>query len=151
MRPGQKSHIHVFSRVEAYVVILLTQNFICENFIFANSVKRHICDVKNSRLRHDLLTSRNDIMVSPLREDFIFTFAKIKTIAKFPKYTKSEKGDLKVDTLHPNGNMETAWKISTPELSWIKRDYNTYSVRSVTFVLFCQPRVTVTSCFVYNC
>ena len=85
-------------------MILLTQNFICENFIFANSVKRRICDVKNSRLRHDLLTSRNDIMVSPLREDLIFTFAKIKTIAKFPNDAKSEKGDLKVDTLHPNGN-----------------------------------------------
>ena len=28
-----------------------------ENFIFANSVKRHICDVKNSRLSHDLQIS----------------------------------------------------------------------------------------------
>ena len=32
----------------------------CEYFIFANSVERHVCHVKNSRLWHDLLTSVND-------------------------------------------------------------------------------------------
>ena len=33
----------------------------CEGFIFANSVKRHICHVKNSGLRgHDLAKSVND-------------------------------------------------------------------------------------------
>ena len=30
------------------------------NFIFANSVKRHICDANNSRLGHDLPISVND-------------------------------------------------------------------------------------------
>ena len=32
-------------------------------FIFANSVKRHICNVKNSRLEHDLATSVNDSLI----------------------------------------------------------------------------------------
>ena len=31
-----------------------------ENFIFAKSVKIHICDAKNSRLGHDLLISVYD-------------------------------------------------------------------------------------------
>ena len=35
----------------------------CENFIFANSIKRRICDVKNARLDHDLPSSVNDRMV----------------------------------------------------------------------------------------
>ena len=34
------------------------RNF-CENFIFANSVKRHVCHVKNLRIGHDLATSVN--------------------------------------------------------------------------------------------
>ena len=34
------------------------RNF-CEGFIFPNSVKRHICDVINSQLGHDLPTSVN--------------------------------------------------------------------------------------------
>ena len=42
-----------------------------ENFIFANSIKRHICDINN--LRHDLPISVNDNVISPFREDFIFT------------------------------------------------------------------------------
>ena len=49
-----------------------------ENFIFANSVKRHICDVKLSRLGHDLLISVNDRVISPFREDFICKKLRIK-------------------------------------------------------------------------
>ena len=45
--------------------------------IFAKSVKRHICDVKNSRLGRDLPTSVNDIAMSPFHEDFIFTKLRI--------------------------------------------------------------------------
>ena len=45
---------------------------ICENFIFANSLKRHICDVKNSRLGHDLPISVNDKVIPSFRMDFIF-------------------------------------------------------------------------------
>ena len=44
----------------------------CENFVFANSIKRHICDAKNSRLGHDLPISVNDRVISAFREDFKF-------------------------------------------------------------------------------
>ena len=44
-----------------------------DNFIFANSVKRHICDAKNSRLTHNFHISVNDNVISPFCEDFIFT------------------------------------------------------------------------------
>ena len=36
-----------------------------ENFIFENSVKRHICDIKNSQQGHDLPTSVNDRLILP--------------------------------------------------------------------------------------
>ena len=67
------------------ICLLKIQKFSRE-FIFANSVKRHICDVKNSRLGHDLLTSVDDIVISPFRKGFIFTkpakFRENKTLAK---------------------------------------------------------------------
>ena len=44
-----------------------------ENFIFANSIQRHISDVKNSRLRQDLPLSINDRVILLFREGFIFT------------------------------------------------------------------------------
>ena len=48
---------------------------LCDNFIFANSVKRNVYDVKNSRLKHDLPTT----VVLPFREDFFSrNFAKMK-------------------------------------------------------------------------
>ena len=43
-----------------------------ENFIFANSVKRHICDEK-SRTGHDIPISVKDRVISPIREGLIFT------------------------------------------------------------------------------
>ena len=49
----------------------------CKNFFFANSVKRHICNVKNSQLRHDLHISVNERVILPFREDFIFTELRI--------------------------------------------------------------------------
>ena len=63
----------------------------CDNFIFANSVKRHILDVKNSQLWHDLPISVNNRVISAFREDFIFKklriymrrIAKIKAPRKF--------------------------------------------------------------------
>ena len=36
-----------------------------ENFIFANNFKRHISDVKNSRLKQDLPISINDRVILP--------------------------------------------------------------------------------------
>ena len=57
-----------------------------ENFIFANSIKMHISDVKNSRLRQDLPLSINDRVILPIHEGFYFhktslmpSFAKIKS------------------------------------------------------------------------
>ena len=61
----------------------------CVNFIFENSVKRHISDVKNSRLRQDLPRSINDRVILPFREGFNFTklrcrsFTKIKSSRNF--------------------------------------------------------------------
>ena len=48
-----------------------------ENLIFTNSIKRHICDVKNWRPGHDLPISVNDRVISPYRERFIFTKLRI--------------------------------------------------------------------------
>ena len=44
-----------------------------KKFVFANSVIRHICHIKNSQLGHDLPTSVNNRMISLFRECFIFT------------------------------------------------------------------------------
>ena len=41
-----------------------------DNFIFTNSVKRHICHIKKSRLGPDLPTSVNDRVISPFHKDF---------------------------------------------------------------------------------
>ena len=43
-----------------------------ENFIFADSIKRHVCDIKYSPLGHDLPISVKDRIFSPFREDFVF-------------------------------------------------------------------------------
>ena len=53
-----------------------------EVFIFANCINRHIRDVKNSQLRHDLPISINDRVILPFCEGFLF--AKIKPSQKFP-------------------------------------------------------------------
>ena len=48
-----------------------------ENIIFMNSAKRHICDILNSRLEHDLPISLNSRVISPFHEIFIFTKLRI--------------------------------------------------------------------------
>ena len=64
-----------------------------ENFIFANSFKRHICDVK---IRD--YSSVNDRVISPFPEDFIYTklrsFAKIKPSQIFPNLQKILSGTI---------------------------------------------------------
>ena len=50
-----------------------------ENFIFANSIKRHICDSFNSRISHDLPISVNDSVILPSHEN--------KTLAKISEFT----------------------------------------------------------------
>ena len=63
-----------------------------ENFIFSNSVKRHICHVKNLLLGHDLPISVNDRVISPFCDDFIFTklrkFRENKTLLKISEFTE---------------------------------------------------------------
>ena len=61
-----------------------------ENFIFANSVKRHIYHVKNSLLGDDFLTSVNDRLILTFHKDFIFTKLRTcenKTLAKISEFT----------------------------------------------------------------
>ena len=53
-----------------------------EKFIFANTVKRHICDVKKSRTGHNLPISVNDRVISPIREDLIFTKLRICEVSR---------------------------------------------------------------------
>ena len=48
-----------------------------ENFIFANSIKRHICDSQSSGLRHGLHVSVNNRLNLLFREGFIFTKLRI--------------------------------------------------------------------------
>ena len=58
-----------------------------ENFIFANSIKRHISDVKNSRLRKDLPISVNDRVIKPFQEGFIFMkLCENEVLAKISKF-----------------------------------------------------------------
>ena len=59
-----------------------------DNFIFANSVKTHICDVRFSGQERDLPLSVNERVISPICEGFIFmkrSFTKINPSRKFPK------------------------------------------------------------------
>ena len=58
-----------------------------ENFIFANSVKRHIIHVRNSRLWHDLPTSKKTKCFRQFPRVLFLrnsAFAKIKPSGKFP-------------------------------------------------------------------
>ena len=66
--------IYVFGQIIKILVHISCKsgNF-CENFIFANSVKRQTCDIKNLRLGHDLPISVINRMISRFCEDFIFT------------------------------------------------------------------------------
>ena len=53
-----------------------------ENFIFANSITRHISDVKNSLLRQDLPKSIDDRVILPFRE-----VSRNKVLAKISEFT----------------------------------------------------------------
>ena len=60
----------------------------CDNFIFTKSIKRHISDVKISRLRQDSPISINDRVILPFRKSFIFTKLCICEVSR--KYSPSE-------------------------------------------------------------
>ena len=53
-----------------------------ENFIFANSVKRHICDVQISRIRRDLPILVNDSVILLFRYGLIFTKLRICEVSR---------------------------------------------------------------------
>ena len=62
-----------------------------ENFIFANSIKRHTSDVKNSRIRQDFSISITTVIL-PFREGLFlrnFAYAKYreKLLAKISVFT----------------------------------------------------------------
>ena len=67
-----------------------------ENFIFANNIKRHIYEAKNSQLGHDIHISVNNRVISAFGKDFIFmklpiceVSRKNKTLAKISEFTVS--------------------------------------------------------------
>ena len=75
LKPTYSVTVHRLARMLKTCVYCKFGNF-RENFVFANSIKRHICNVKNSRLGQDLSWSVNDRMISLFREGFIFIYAK---------------------------------------------------------------------------
>ena len=52
------------------------------NFIFVKNVKMRICDIKVSRLGHDLPISVIERLISPFRKGYIFKFRENLTLAK---------------------------------------------------------------------
>ena len=67
-----------------FAVLIWSSKRSVDSEIFANSIKRHISDAKNSPLRQDLPVPINDRVILLLCEGFILTklvrsFAKIKS------------------------------------------------------------------------
>ena len=78
--------LHIFSSYPNYYKF---GNF-RQNLIFTNSVERHICNFKNSQLKHGLPITVNDRVILLFREGFIFTkFHENKTLAKISELTVS--------------------------------------------------------------
>ena len=79
-----KSIEHQISEVLAQNILFSYSKFrnFRENFIVANRVKRHICQVKNLPLWHDLPTSVKDEEFSPFRESFIFAKFHIREVLR---------------------------------------------------------------------
>ena len=63
-------------------MIYCKSGYFCENFIFSNSVKKNICDAKNSRLGHDLRISVKDSVISSFHVDFILTKLRICEVSE---------------------------------------------------------------------
>ena len=67
--------------ISMYNCIIVYNRFgnFCENFIFENSIKRHISDVKNLQLMQGLPISINGRVILPFREGLFsqnFAYAK---------------------------------------------------------------------------
>ena len=57
--------------------------------LFSRSDKRHVWDIKNLLLRHDLPTSVNHRVILPFREGYIsMKLCKNKTLKNFQIYSK---------------------------------------------------------------
>ena len=50
--------------------------------MFSNGIKRHISDVKKSRLRQDLPISINERVILPFRDSFIYTKLRICDVSR---------------------------------------------------------------------
>ena len=76
------------------IAVSSSESYFRENFIFANSIKRHICHVNNSQLGHDIPISVNNRMILPFREGLnfmklrIYEFQENKTLTKISKFTE---------------------------------------------------------------
>ena len=91
MQP-QKSEIHICSNKHEAGLLLLNCKFgnLRENFIFVNSLKRHICDVKILRLGHDLPISVKDRVIRNIARILFsrkFAFCENKTFSKISEFT----------------------------------------------------------------
>ena len=87
-----------------------------ENFIFANSVKRLICDVKNSRLGYDLPPLLNVRVISPFPEGIIFT--KLIASAKFGEKRPSRKLlNLQYNFKNEHSSMQWKYRCTIPIFS----------------------------------
>ena len=83
-----------------------------ENFIFANSVKRHICDAQSWRQRHDLNVSVNNRLNLIFREGFIFTKLRICEVSrKFPnlQYSIQNMPSLPIRNIVWKHLLQTIW------------------------------------------
>ena len=67
----------VYCRINNSMILIYTVN----SEIFANSIKRHICDEK-SRTGHDLPIAVSDRVISPIRESLIFTKLRICEVSR---------------------------------------------------------------------
>ena len=83
---------HRCSLISAFAIHYCRFGNFRENSIFEKNIKRHISNLKNSRLRQGLPISINDRVILPFRDGFIFTkLRKNKGIAKIFEFTLSRK------------------------------------------------------------
>ena len=90
-----------------------------ESSRFENSIKRHISDVKNSRLRKDLPISINDSVIFPFREGFIFTKLRICEVSR--KYSPRE--NLRIYSIHFLTNILYLWVLGTHKITNMIKNY----------------------------
>ena len=75
--------------------VLLTSIYYCrfgnfrKNFIFVNSIKGHISDVKNLQLRQGLPIAINDRVILPFPK--VFSFHETSHMRSFAKFKSSRK------------------------------------------------------------